>query len=65
MRVVVNDSSSQSGRLAQLLRVAQLHEKFNDVPTALNIYAQIQKDYQNVPEQKSVIEQAKQNASLG
>jgi tetratricopeptide (TPR) repeat protein len=60
MRVVANNPNGPVTALA-LLRVAQLHEKFNDAATARNIYVQIQKDYKDAPDQKSVVEEAKKS----
>lgn len=60
MRVVSNDSGGALTPQA-LLRVAALHEKFGDVPTALNLYTQIQKDYQSAPEQASVVAEAQKS----
>jgi hypothetical protein len=57
MRVVANDSGGTLTPLS-LLRVAALHEKFGDNPTALNIYTQIQKDYQAAPEQQAIVAEA-------
>ena len=62
MRVVANDPTGPLAAVA-LLRVGELHEKFNDAPTALTIYTQIAKDYKNSPEQKSVVEEAQKSVT--
>jgi tetratricopeptide (TPR) repeat protein len=60
MRVVANNAASPLAPLA-LLRVGDLHEKFKDTATALQIYRQISANYDKSPQQKNVVDKALQN----